>query len=145
MFCRMNEKKAMSLFWMVFGVVSIVIGAFLTYKLPESQHNYIRFAGMLIGFGSGILGVGICQIVRWYASSPEKRKEREIEKQDERNIQVLRAAYTMAACVAFILFALMAFLFTFLGEFFACQIALGALYIDALVMAISYRVLQKKM
>ncbi len=145
MFCNMSDKKAMNLFWIVLGVVTALLGIYLSCSLPEDSTNYMRFAGMLTGFGCGVLGVGAFHMIRRRLSSPEKIRQREIEQKDERNIQITRAAYTMAACGAFILFALMGFLFTFLGEFTACWIAIGAMYVDILVFVLSYIFLQKKM
>lgn len=145
MFCNMSDKKAMNLFWIILGGISIILGIFLALRLPEDAHNYMRFAGMLTGFGSGILGVGLVFTLRRRFSSPEKLKEREIEQKDERNIQITRAAYTMSACGAFILFVLLTFIFTLMGEYTASLIAIIAMYIDIAVFAISYLVLQKKM
>lgn len=145
MFCNMADKKAMNLFWIVLGSISTIMGIFLSCQLPEDASNYMQFAGMLTGFGCGVLAVGLLFMLRRRFSTPEKIKEREIEQKDERNIQVVRAAYTMAACAGFILFALLGFLFTLMGEFMSCVISLIAMYIDIAVFAVSYLVLQKKM
>lgn len=145
MFCNMADRKAKNLFCIILGSVSTVLGIFLKIRFPEDAHNYQQFAGMLTGFGCGILAVGIVFTIRRLLSTPEKLKEREIEKKDERNIQIMRAAYATAAFGAFILFALMTFIFTLMGEFTACLITIVAMYVDIAVFVISYLILQKKM
>jgi hypothetical protein len=123
----------------------MILGIFLQTQFPDDAHNLQQFAGMLTGFGCGVLAVGVVFIIRRRFSTPEKLREREIEQKDERNIQIMRAAYATAALGAFILFALLTFIFTLMGEFTACIITLVAMYIDIAVFVISYLIFQKKM
>ena len=140
-----NYKKKVNIFWILVGMATIGIGAAMSFVLPEEERNLMRFAGMMTGFGAGVLGVGVVRTLRDKFSSAEKLKERTIEENDERNILILRSAYTVSACAAYILFAAMSFLFTFMGDFTATWIAMGAMYIDIIVLIIARIILQKKL
>lgn len=140
--CKYN--KQIGILWLVIGVGTIVLGAVIGQMIPEDS-SYTGGCSMLSGFGTGILVVALARYFRDHFSSPEKRKEREIEKKDERNVLITRTAYTIAGILAYALFAVMSIVFTFLGEYKACWITIGALYLDLIVFTIAYHVLQKKM
>ncbi len=77
-------KKRVNYFEMLLGVITLVFGILIEARLQitgETQTpNISRFAGMLTGFGCGILIVGVVRLLRNRFSSKEKLKEREIEK-----------------------------------------------------------------
>ena len=140
-----SYKKKVNIFWIIVGIITIALGVTMSCMLSEEEHNLVRFAGMMSGFGCGVLGVGTVKLLRDKLSSKEKLKERQIEENDERNLLIIRSAYTVSACGAYILFAIMAFVFTFLGDFRATTISLAAMYIDIAVLVIARIVLQKKL
>ncbi|MCX4364002.1 MAG: hypothetical protein OSJ74_11595 [Clostridia bacterium] len=142
-------KKRVNYFEMLLGVITLVFGILIEARLQitgETQTpNISRFAGMLTGFGCGILIVGVVRLLRNRFSSKEKLKEREIEKNDERNIQLTRAAYTVAAMGALFLFVILAFVYILLGAYLESWLAIGAMYIEVIIFGIAYRVIGKKM
>lgn len=142
-------KKQVNYFIILLGVLTLVLGILIEVHLQmtgETQMpNISRFAGMLTGFGSGILAVGAFRLLRNRFGSKEKLKEREIEKNDERNIQLTRVAYTVAAVGALLLFAILAFIFILLGDYLESWLAIIAMYVEIIIFGIAYKVIGKKM
>lgn len=143
---RMGKcDKRMDYAGLIVGVGTIILGLVISWMLPKEAKAYESGSSMLSGFGTGILFVTLMRYFRNRFGSSEKRREREIEQKDERNVMIRRTAYTIAGVVAYLLMAVMSIVFTFLGEYKASWICIGALYLDLFIFAISYRILQKKM
>lgn len=145
MICKFIKKRKFHGTFIIVGIISIVLSFVMELELPEDAHNFSMFAGMLAGLGTAFIAVNIFYIIREKISSPEKLKQEEIEKNDERNIQVLRALYTIVAVTSYILFVVLAFTFVLLGYYASSWICVGAIYIEAGVFVISRKILDKKM
>ncbi len=142
---NMQDNKKIGLMWWLMATFTILLGIVIQARVPEEAHNISRFAGVLTGMGTGIL---VVIVINWLVnrfSTPEKRKLRQIEKNDERNIQLIRAAYTVGAISAIIILAIMVMLFVLLEQYVASYIALGALYVEAIVVRVAYVILGKRM
>lgn len=77
--------------------------------------------------------------------APEKIKKDEIEKNDERNIQVTRAAFTVLGTVAIIYMTGMTLAMAFMDFVVGTYISIAGIYVSAISFFIAYRIYQKKM
>lgn len=73
--------------------------------------------------------MGGIKVIKYRRISSEKLKKEEIELSDERNIQRLRAANSVANASATIIFLIMAFIFVTLNYIVPAFIAIGAMLI----------------
>lgn len=144
MFCKYYNKSTLSIM-LIAGVVSLVFGIVSVNMTSENAHNLVMLSGMFVGFGGALTAIGIFRLVRMKISSPEKLKNDEIKRTDERNIQIIRTAAVAAETAAVVLFAIMAFLFVWLGYRTASFISIGAMYVNQLVYFIARRVVSTKM
>lgn len=133
------------------GFVSILIGVILAafgvlgVLLDIARaFNLVMFFGMLVGVGAVFIGGGVITLLR-IKFNPQKLREEEINRKDERTIQVTRASYAVSNSAAALLFAVMAFVLVLLNYITPALIAVGALCIQALVSALAYRVFNKRM
>lgn len=145
MLCQFNQKKITGILMVLLGVVSMAYGIIAYQSAPEDAHAYNQLLGMFTGFGTGLLAVGLFFWVRSKVVPKEKQKQQEIERNDERNIAIVRAALSVAALVAMGLFAVLAFVFTGMGYLVPSYFCLGAMYVLVAVYLISVKVLGKKM
>jgi hypothetical protein len=139
----MNKNKFMVL--ILAGAISLAFGIINAIDLPESEHDLNMLMGMFTGVGAALIAIGVIRLVRLRLVSPEKLKQGRIEQTDERNVQILRIAYTYACVASTVLFAVMAFLFVYLGYRTPAFISIGALYIQILVFFIASAYYRKKM
>lgn len=145
MICKGKWNKHLCMLVMILGAASFLFGL-LTFLIGKPEaHSTNTLMGMFTGFGAGIMGVAIWQTIRAKLVSREKLEQEEIEKWDERNIAVTRAAATAAYYAAILLMALLIFLFMGLGYRAPSYICLGALYVLVGVFFIARKVLEKKM
>lgn len=144
MLYKLKSKKHF-IFMVIIGVIFFVFGVFYYRILPEEAHNLSMLSGMFSGFGGAFIAMGVINLIRLRLISPEKLKIEENERNDERNIQLLRISYTMAEVSSIFLFAIMAFIFIWLDYKIPAFISMGALFINAAVMLISYHVYSKRM
>lgn len=145
MICKGKWNKHLCTLIIILGGASFLFGllSFLIAK-PEG-HTTNTLLGMFTGFGAGIMGVGVWQIIRAKVVSKEKLEQEEIEKWDERNIAITRAAATAAYYAAILLMAVFIFLFMGLGYRAASYICLGGLYVLVGVFFAARKMLEKKM
>ena len=145
MICKGKWNKHLCVAVIILGAVSFLFGllGFLLMK-PESS-TFNTLLGMFTGFGAGIMGVAIYQLIRSKMVSQEKLEQEEIERWDERNIAIVRAAATAAYYAAILLIAVLIFLFMGLGYKVPSYICLGALYVLVAVFFIARKILEKKM
>jgi hypothetical protein len=145
MFCRLSYRKR---FWWIFiavGVVSLVFGILSTLKFSGNNDNLSMLEGMFSGFGFGMFLVGLVMWIRLKLTPPEKLKQEEIERKDERNQQILRSAYSVSNAAAIGIFAVLAFIFAGLGYKIPAIICVGGMYVQVLTFYIAFRYFRTKM
>lgn len=78
---KTDVRKIMYIVLLIAGVALAIIGGFLIQE---------RWAGILIGLGTGLLGMAGAQLItqRVIEQSPSRHKKMSIEQSDERNIQI---------------------------------------------------------
>jgi len=145
MLCKLGKSNRYWGTMVVIGIVTLVFGVVFSKSFPEDAHNMHMLMGMFSGLGGAFTVVGIIKLIRYKKISVEKLKEEEIELKDERNIQVLRAAYSIANKAASFLFVIMAFLFAWLDYITPAFISIGALYIQILAFFIAHKYFNRKM
>jgi len=145
MFSRFKSKRIVPVIMLGAGIISLAFGVIAYQTASEDAHDYSRFLGMLAGFGSGIIAVAVFYMIRARVISPEKRKQQEIEQNDERNIALQRAALAVAAVAGMLMFAALAFAFTAMGYPMPSYICLGAMYLQVLVYLAALRVYKRRM
>jgi len=101
--------------------------------------------GMFIGFGAALFVVGVIGLIRLRLMPAEKRRQMEIEKNDERNNMIHAFTFQATAIAAMFCMAVMAFLFIGLGYTVPANIVAGAIYVVLFTMIIASRVYRKKM
>lgn len=99
MLCKIlgKDNPVFNLILIIAGVVAIAFGIWYSYITPEDVHHLQMLAGMFTGMGSAFLAIGVLNTLRCHFGSAEKRKQREIERNDERNVQITRYAMSWAA------------------------------------------------
>ena len=126
MICKGKWNKHFCILVIITGAASFLFGllSFLIGKPESSTVNTLL--GMFTGFGAGIMGVAIYQLIRAKVVSKEKLEQEEIEKWDERNIAIVRASATAAYYAAILVMAVLIFLFMGLGYKAPSYICLGS-------------------
>lgn len=127
------------------GILSIIFGIIFDANIPEDAHNLSMLAGVLTGMGAAFIGVSVVRLIKVKISTPEKLKAEEIEKKDERNIQILRKSYTIVAISSVFLFVVIALLFLAMNYMIPAFIALGCMYIEIVIFFIAYSRISSKM
>ena len=145
MICKGKWNKHLCTLVMILGAASFLFGL-LTFLIVQPEgHTTNTLMGMFTGFGAGIMGVAIWQMIRAKVVSQEKLEQEEIEKWDERNIAITRASATAAYYAAILLMAILIFVFMGLGYRVPSYICLGGMYVLVGVFFIARKVLEKKM
>ena len=120
----MNKLKS---FIFYAGVALFVIGLLLAIIFNDAEGSMRILPFVMIGLGSGIIGVGVSFIIRH--KNPKLAKEYEINEKDERNIRIReKAGYTTWHITQLILFV-MVFAFLLMDYKLPCWIAMGGLII----------------
>lgn len=127
------------------GVVLSVFGIISESMLRESAHNMSRLMGTFTGMGGGLIGVGGARLIHQKITSPEKLKQEQIKLKDERNVQILRVAYTISNAVASLLFASLVIIFFAIGSTIESYICIAAMLLQQGVFWIAYRYYNNKM
>lgn len=145
MLCKKNWKKGTSVLVLCLGAVSFTFGL-LTYLIarPE-EHSLNTLLGMFTGFGFGIIAVAGFMLVRSKVVSPQKLMQEEIEREDERNIAISRAAGLVGFFAGVGLFAVLAFVFMGLGYRVPSFVCVGGIYVLVAGYLVARRVYAKKM
>ncbi|HHX60104.1 MAG TPA: hypothetical protein GX707_05120 [Epulopiscium sp.] len=145
MFCKSIKHKGFWYVLVVVGIMALIVGTIGPKIIPVEQNNVDMLMGMFVGLGSVFTIIGGIKLTYYKKISDEKLKKEEIELHDERNIQVLRAANSVANATATILFATMTFIFAGLNYIVPAFISLGAMTIQQLIFFIAKKLINKKM
>jgi len=129
----------------VVGIISFIFGIVGNIGVPDEADNISTLMGMFTGGGSAFIAIGIFKLIHYKRNSDVKLKQEEIELKDERNIQILSYASSVANTTASVLFAIMAFVFVGLDYRIPAFICIGALYVQILTLLISYKYYSSKM
>ena len=145
MICKGKWNKHLCTLMVILGAASFLFGL-LSYLIGQPDgHSTNTLLGMFTGFGAGILGVAIYMMVRAKVVSREKLEQEEIDKWDERNIALTRAAATAAYYAAILLLSVFVFLFMGLGYRVPSWICLGGMYVLVATFFVSRKIFEKKM
>jgi len=145
MICKGKWNKHLCMVIMILGAASFLFGLLSFLILKPEGRSVNTLMGMFTGFGAGIMGVAIWQTIRAKVVSKEKLEQEEIEKWDERNIAIIRAAATAAYYAAILLMSVLIFLFMGLGYRVPAYICMAGLYVLVGVFFIARKALEKKM
>ena len=146
MLCKFGKQNKIVLSGMVvLGVVSLVFGILFVRTLSDDQSNLQMLAGMFCGTGAGIIAVAIFFWIRSKVLSPEKLKEKEIEKKDERNVQITRASFTVVAMTSNLTSIVIAYVLVGMGNVTLAMILLGSVYLELGIFLIAHRIYSHKM
>lgn len=127
------------------GILSVIFGIIFDANIPDDAHNLSMLSGVLTGMGAAFIAVSVVRLIKVKISTPEKLKAEEIEKKDERNIQILRTSYTIVAISSVFLFVAIALLFLAMNYMIPAFIALGCMYIEIVIFFIAYSRISSKM
>ncbi|MGV8984226.1 hypothetical protein [Clostridium sp.] len=145
MFCKSMKSNKFWLTLVCVGVITFIFGIVCTIRITDATDNINMLMGMITGLGSAFTAIGIVKLIHYKRTSDVKLKQEAFELKDERNIQILRVAGSVANATASGSFAIMAFVFVFLDYKIPAFICLGALYVQLLVFFISYKYYSSKM
>lgn len=130
---------------LVVGIVTFIFGALMHKNMTGISNNMSMLNGMMQGAGFALFAIGGFKLFQTKRISSEKRKEKEIELKDERNIELMRISLSISSSVATFLFAAMAFLFVGLDYIIPGLISIAAIYIQLISLFIAYKYYDKKM
>ncbi len=130
---------------LLLGVVSFAYGliSYLFFQTGDSATNTLM--GMFTGFGFGIICVAIGYTIRTKRASQKQLEQEEIERNDERNIMILRTACTIGMFAGILTFAVFAFVLMAMGYRTPSLMCVGGIYVMELTMLIARKVLETKM
>lgn len=145
MLCKTIKSKRFWPILIVIGMVLLVFGIVSSIRFPDDAHNMNMLMGMFTGMGSAFIAIGIVKLIHYKRTPAEKLKQEQIELNDERNIEILRIAYTIANVIATILFIVMAFTFVWLDYRIPAFFSIGAMCVQVLAFSIAYKYFNGKM
>lgn len=145
MLCRYIRSTKIWSMLIAIGIVTLVFGIVYSQRLPQDLHSMNMLMGMFTGIGGAFAVVGTIRLIHYKRTPVDKLKKEEIERNDERNIQLSRIAGTIANNTATVLFILMIFILVWLDYRIPAFIALGALYVQLFAFIIAYRYFNGKM
>ncbi len=145
MYSKIKGNKTYWYLLILAGVVSFAFGVIGSIRGLAISGNSSMLLGMFTGIGAAFIAVSIFRLIHRRFTPAKKLKEEEINLKDERNVQVLRAAYAVANMAASLLFAVMVVAFVWINYRIPAFIAVGAIWVQVVVFLISCRVLNKKM
>lgn len=143
MFCKNGGKQYFMLIGFL-GAISLLIGIIMITRFGNRSTGSDMASGMLCGLGACFVVIFIIRKLQEHFT-PEKVKKDEIEKNDERNIQVTRAAFTIVGTVAIFYMAGMTLVMAFLNYIAGIYISIAGIYVCAASFFIACRIYQKKM
>lgn len=145
MFCKSIKSVRIWAPVVVLGIISFIFGIVGNIGVPDDADNISMLMGMFTGLGISFIAVGIFKLIHYKRSTSIKLKQEEIELKDERNIQILSSASSVANTAASAIFIIMAFIFVILDYKIPAFICIGALFVQMLVFFISYKYYSRKM
>lgn len=142
------KMKYMKRYWQVLivvGIVTFIFGVVLHKNMTGISPNMSMLNGMMQGAGFAIAIVGGFKLLQNKRTPLEKLKAKEIELNDERNIQLMRISLSISSTVATLIFGIMAFAFVAMNYIVPALISIAALYIQLISLFVSYKYFDKKM
>lgn len=131
---KQDKRIIVSIMWVIVGMV--LIG--------------LSFAGIVdefwSGMGSGLLVVGIMQLVRFYRlkNNEAYREKMEIEASDERNHFIRNKAWAWSGYLFIMIAAVACIVFKIIGQDLLSMVASGSVCLMLVLYWISYIVLKRK-
>lgn len=129
-----NKRIIVSIMWVIIGMV--LIG--------------LSFAGIVdefwSGMGSGLLVVGIIQLIRFYRLQKNEayREKMEIEASDERNHFIRNKAWAWSGYLFILISAVACIVFKIMGQDLLSMAASGAVCLMLILYWISFIILKRK-
>lgn len=145
MLCKYIRNTKIWSIIIAIGIVTLVFGIVYSKRRPEDLHSMNMLMGMLTGIGGVFTVVGTVRLIHYKRTPDDKLKKEEIERKDERNIQLSRIASTIANNTASALFIVMIFILVWLDYRIPAFIVLGAFYLQSMSFFIAYRYFNNKM
>ena len=142
-----NKKVDKWLGWLILGlgVISFLYGL-LTFIIVQPEGKSANtLMGMFTGFGFGIMLVGLRTAIHNKRTPNDKLEQEEIERNDERNIAIARAAGTVSMIAGMTIFAVLAFVFMGMGLILPSYLSLAGLYVMGITAKIAQKILETKM
>lgn len=111
------KKSYTSYMYTFFGSLLLLVGLYLIKNINESHGIMAVLPYWLVGFGCGIFGHGVGDIIkkRVVRKQPELVKKLEIEQKDERNIAIGNHAKAKAYDIMIFVFGALMFCFSIMG------------------------------
>ena len=131
---KQNKRIIVSIMWVIIGIV--LIG--------------LSFAGIVdefwSGMGSGLLVVGIIQLIRFYRLQKNEayREKMEIEASDERNHFIRNKAWAWSGYLFILISAVACIVFKIMGQDLLSMAASGAVCLMLILYWISFIILKRK-
>ena len=145
MLCKVINNKRGWVLVMLAGAVSAAFGITGISMEPDATGNIAMLLGMFTGLGTVLFLFSLIRVLYLHLAPASKLKAEEINRKDERNIQVSRAAAMAAFVAATLLCAVMAFVFVWLGYRVPAYIAVGAIWVQVIVFLIAQKTYESKM
>jgi len=145
MLCKFSYSRTVLWVMVAVGIVSAAFGIVKYRFLPDDAHNLSMLTGMFTGLGSALSFSGLFLLVRQWFTPAEKRRQEEIERNDERNQLITALAFQASAIVSILCMGVMAFVFVGLGYPIPAYIVIGGLYVQLAAMLLAKRIYLKKM
>lgn len=144
MMCK-KQQNGMGILLVCVGAISFLFGLIGHLSGHYTQGHMAKLFGMFTGFGFSLIAVAIVMYVRFKLLSKEKLEQEEIERTDERNIAISRAAGSVGFIAGILVLAALSFVLTFMGYPQASIPCIIGLYIVAVSTGIARLVYQRKM
>jgi len=144
MLSKSNQNKKIYIGLIIIGILSIIFGMVFE-QYVEGTRNLKMTAGLLSGIGGAFTAMGVIRLIKIKKSTPEKLKAEEVELKDERNIQILRATYSVVAAASILIFAIFAFVFLLLDYIVPAYITISGIYVEVVIFFIAYKIISSKM
>lgn len=140
----MKKQSKSYIFYM--GIIIFVIGLLLKFLIPVSDGVLKTLPFVLTGFGAGIIGVGVVNIIRKRVidNNPQKAKQYEIDEKDERNIQIREKAGYATWYTSLFMLSAISLTFVVLDYKVAVFISLGALFIHIISLFVYIYIYNRK-
>lgn len=141
-------KKYIKRYWqtlLVVGILTLIFGVTSHKNMTGISPNISMLNGMIQGAGFAFAAIGGFKLVQNKTITPEKRKAKEIESNDERNIAVTRISLAVSSTVATVLLGVLSFIFVALDYIVPALILVATIYIQLLSLFIAYKYYNKKM
>lgn len=140
----MKKQSRSYIFYM--GIIIFVVGLLLKLLFPASDGVLYTLPFVLNGFGAGIIGVGVANIIRkrMFDNNPQKAKQYEINENDERNIRIREKAGYATWYTTLLIMSAITMTFLILDYKVACFISLGAMFIHVISLFVYIYIYNKK-